>query len=156
METLMFRSIVVVCVGNICRSPVGERLLASRLTERGSDMKLSSAGIGALVGVSADETASDVASQHGIMLDGHIARQFTREIGLKNDLILVMEPGHRRAIISSAPDLSGRVMLFDHWLGGRGIPDPYRRSRQFHEEVFSLIDKAGTAWAAKLAPSGKG
>jgi protein-tyrosine phosphatase len=152
----MFRSIVVVCVGNICRSPVGEQLLALRLAERGSDMKVSSAGIGALVGASADETASDVASKHGIRLDTHVARQFSHEIGLENDLILVMEPGHRREIISAAPDLSGRVMLFDHWLGGRGIVDPYRRSRQFHEEVFSLIDKAGTAWAAKLVPSGKG
>lgn len=152
----MFRSIVVVCVGNICRSPVGERLLALRLMELGSDMKVSSAGLGAIVGASADETASDVASQHGIQLKGHVAKQFTRAIGLENDLVLVMEPRHRRDIITTAPDLSGKVMLFDHWLGGRGIADPYRRSRQFHEEVFSLIDKAGTAWATKLAPSGKG
>ena len=152
----MFRSIVVVCVGNICRSPVGERLLDRHLNAGGTTMKVSSAGISALVGAPADETASDVASQYGIELRGHVARQFTREIGLENDLILVMESGHRREIIAAAPDLSGKVMLFDHWTGGRDIPDPYRRSGQFHEEVFALIDKAGTAWAARLSPSGKG
>lgn len=148
----MFRSVLVVCVGNICRSPLGERLLAVRLAERGSAVMVSSAGIGALVGDGADETAAAVALGHGISLDGHIARQFTREIGLAHDLILTMEPGHRREIIKVAPDLSGRVMLFDHWHGGKGIADPYRRSREFHEEVFSLVDTAASAWAAKLAP----
>ncbi len=151
----MFNSILVVCVGNICRSPVGERLLAARLAERGSSVAVSSAGIGALVGHAADETATAVATENGISLDGHVARQFSRELGLAHDLILTMEPGHRREIINAAPDISGRVMLFDHWLGGKGIADPYRHSRQFHEEVFSLIDKAGTAWAEKLAPSRK-
>ncbi len=149
----MFNSILVVCVGNICRSPVGERLLAARLRELGSDATVSSAGIGALVGQGPDETAAAVAAEHGIGLDGHVARQFSRELGLAHDLILTMEPGHRREIINAAPDISGRVMLFDHWQGGKGIADPYRHSRQFHEEVFSRIDKAGTAWARKLAPS---
>ncbi|SNS30207.1 low molecular weight protein-tyrosine-phosphatase [Antarctobacter heliothermus] len=152
----MFRSVLVVCVGNICRSPVGERLLSARLRNCGSSISVSSAGIGALVGHCADETAAAVAAEHGVDLDGHVAQQFSRELGLDHDLILTMEPGHRREIIKVAPDLSGRVMLFDHWQGGKGIADPYRRSRQFHEEVFSLIDTAGSAWAAKLAPAAKG
>lgn len=152
----MFRSVLVVCVGNICRSPVGERLLSARLRDRGSSVSVSSAGIGALVGHSADETAAEVAAEHGVDLNGHVARQFSRELGLDHDLILTMEPGHRREIIKAAPDLSGRVMLFDHWQGGKGIADPYRRSRQFHEEVFDLIDTAGSAWAAKLEPKAKG
>lgn len=151
----MFRSVLVVCVGNICRSPVGERLLAARLRERGHPLTVSSAGIGALVGHAADETAAAVAASHGIDLDGHVARQFNRALGLDHDLILTMEPGHRREIIKAAPDLSGRVMLFDQWQGGKGIADPYRHSRQFHEEVFALIDVAGTAWAEKLSPVGK-
>lgn len=151
----MFGSVLVVCVGNICRSPVGERLLAARLRDRGSAIAVSSAGIGALVGHGADETAAAVAAEHGIDLAGHVARQFSRELGAAHDLILTMEPGHRREIIAAAPDLSGKVMLFDHWQGGKGIADPYRHSRQFHEEVFALIDRAGSAWAARLVPAGK-
>lgn len=149
----LFQSVLVVCVGNICRSPVGERLLASRLSERGADIEVASAGIGALVGHAADEVATSVAAEHGISLDGHVAQQFSRDLGSRYALILVMEPGHRREIVNSAPDLSGRVMLFDHWKGGKGIADPYRRSRLFHEEVFAQIDAAATAWVDKLKPS---
>lgn len=152
----MFRSVLVVCVGNICRSPVGERVLSSRLYERGAAVEVSSAGIAALVGHSADETAASVAAMHGIGLQGHVARQFIRELGAEHDLILTMEPGHRREIINVSPELSGKVMQFDHWQGGRGIADPYRRSRQFHEEVFSLIDVAASAWAERLAPAKRG
>lgn len=152
----MFRSVLVVCVGNICRSPVGERLLRARLHDLGSDVTVGSAGIGALVGHPADETAADVAAAHGVSLDGHVARQFSRTLGQGYDLILTMEPGHRREIMNAAPDLSGKVMQFDHWRGGKGIADPYQRSRQFHEDVFALIDAAATAWAAKLAPSKRG
>ncbi|WP_417626291.1 low molecular weight protein-tyrosine-phosphatase [Pararhodobacter aggregans] len=147
--------ILVVCVGNICRSPVGERLLAKSLAESGAATVVTSAGIGALVGHAADETATEVAAEHGLSLDGHSARQFTRELGQQADLILVMEPGHRHEIARRAPDLSGRVMLFDHWVGGKGIPDPYRHPRAFHETVYDLIAKAADGWAGKLVP-GKG
>lgn len=152
----MFKSVLVVCVGNICRSPVGERLLAARLRDRGAALSVSSAGIAALVGHTADETAAAVAAEAGIDVNGHVARQFDRDLGAAHDLILTMEAGHRREIIAGAPELSGKVMLFDHWQGGKGIPDPYRHSRQFHEDVFALIDAAGSAWAERLAPAKKG
>lgn len=152
----MFRSVLVVCVGNICRSPVGERTLSAQLRERGAAVDVSSAGIAALIGQSADETAADVAAQHGLDLQGHVARQFSRELGAAHDLILTMEPGHRREIIKVSPELSGKVMQFDHWQGGRGIADPYRRPRQVHEDVFALIHMAASAWAERLAPMKKG
>jgi protein-tyrosine phosphatase len=152
----VFRSVLVVCVGNICRSPVGERVLSALLRKRGVAVEVSSAGIAALVGQSADETAADVAARHGIDLQGHVARQFIRELGAAHDLILTMEPGHRREIINVSPELSGKVMQFDHWQGGKGIADPYRRSRQVHEDVFALIDVAASAWAERLAQAKRG
>lgn len=149
---MKLKSVLVVCVGNICRSPVGERVLAAELAARGSNIAVSSAGIAAVVGHGADETASDVAQAEGVSLEGHVARQFTRELGLEQDLILVMEPGHRREIVRLAPDLSGRVMLFDHWVGGQGIADPYRRSQEFHEIIFHKVKDAAQLWVEKLAP----
>jgi len=144
-------SILVVCVGNVCRSPVGERLLALRLAQCGSKISVSSAGIGALVGHGADKDATTIAASHGVSLDGHVSRQFLHAIGAEHALILVMEAGHKRAIVKSSPDLSGRIMLFDQWIGAKGIADPYQRSLQFHEEVFAQIDAAATAWVDKLA-----
>ena len=143
-------SILVVCVGNICRSPVGERILASLLPK----VKVTSAGIGALVGHGADKTATEVAKSHGISLDGHVARQFTNRIGEESDLILVMEEGHRREISKQAPHLRGRIMLFDHWSGGAGIPDPYKRPLAYHKNTFDLISTAAEAWAMRLAAKG--
>ena len=141
----------MVCVGNICRSPLGARLLSDAL--RGADISVSSAGIGALVGHSADATTAEVAQARGISLDGHVARQFTSDLGKAHDLILVMEPGHKREISRNAPELSGRVMLFDQWSGGTGIPDPYRKPRSFHESVHTQIHDAALAWAARLVPA---
>lgn len=141
-------SILVVCVGNICRSPVGERLLAAALP----DCKVSSAGIGAVVGASADKTMTEVCAEHGLSLEGHVARQFTAEIGAEHELILVMEAGHKREISRRAPQLGGRVMLFDQWMGGKGIADPYREPIDAHRKAFTEISAASEAWVSRLAP----
>jgi protein-tyrosine phosphatase len=142
----MFKSVLVVCVGNICRSPVGERLLQRQLP----GLKVASAGIGALVGHPADSTMSEVAAAHGLSLEGHIAQQFTAKIGHSFDLVLAMEPGHKRDILRIAPQLTGRTMLFDQWVGAKGIADPYRHKRDVHERVFQEISVAADSWATRL------
>jgi len=91
----MFDSICVVCVGNICRSPIGERLLKKDFPEK----KISSAGISAVVGDSAFCKSESVAEQNGLSLDGHIARQLTRKICAEQDLILVMEKSHMKPFV---------------------------------------------------------
>ena len=144
----MFNSVLVVCVGNICRSPVGERLLRQALPE----LDVTSAGIQALVGKPADKTASQVAAAHGLSLHGHEARQFTPALGTAHDLILVMEPGHKREIARIAQHLAGRVMLYDKWTSNSGIADPYLRSVEFHEKTFAALSEAAQGWADRLAP----
>lgn len=153
---MVFDSILVVCVGNICRSPLGERLLSAKIADLGLEISVTSAGIAALEGHGADEDATAVAMAHNVSLDGHVARQFTHEIGTAHSLILVMEAGHKREIVKTAPDLSGRIMLFDQWVGAKGIPDPYQRSITFHEEVFAQVEKAANAWVDKLEKSTQG
>lgn len=91
-----------------------------------------------------------MAQEHGVSLDGHIARQFDVDMAANHDLILVMENGHQRQIVQQAPELSGRVMLFDRWTGATGIPDPYRRSREFHKAVFDKVSSAADAWMGRL------
>lgn len=143
---MQIRNLLVVCVGNICRSPVGERLLRAALP----DVTVTSAGIAALVGHAADETAAKVAAGHGLSLEGHVSRQLTAELGAGQDLILVMEAGHKREIERRFPQLSGRTMLFDQWTGMKGIADPYRQPEEFHEKVFQQISTAANAWASRL------
>ncbi len=140
-----FDAILIVCVGNICRSPTAERLLQQALPHK----TVSSAGIAALAGQSADATAATIARQHGVALDGHIAQQLTRTLCQQHDLILVMEQQHIEAVTRLAPEVRGKTMLYGHWLK-RDIPDPYRQSREAFEFTYDLIAEATQAWAQRL------
>ena len=142
----MMTSVLVVCIGNICRSPLGERALRHGLP----GLTVTSAGLGAVVDSAADATASLVAAEAGIDLSGHIARQLTLQIGQAHELILVMEPHHRTELARRYPQLSGRTMLFDHWTGAKGIADPYRLPEAFHREVRDKILEAAKGWTARL------
>ena len=62
----MFNNILIVCVGNICRSPMAEYLLQQKIKKHGMDTCVSSAGLGALVGQRADEYAIEVMTEHGV------------------------------------------------------------------------------------------
>ena len=143
------QKILTVCVGNICRSPVAAALLRERLP----DHEVSSSGIAAVVGHDVDPIAREVAEANGVIVGAHAARQFTREIGEQHDLILVLEGSHKREIERIAPALSGRVMRLGRWNGDADIPDPYRKSSEFHEYVFTLIQEATIAWVSRLSPS---
>lgn len=143
----MFDSILVVCVGNICRSPIGERLLRKLLPEK----KINSAGLGALVGKPADDSASKTALSHSLSLDGHIAQQLTAQLCRDHDLILVMERGHIEAVCKLLPEIRGKVMLYGHWHGNNEIPDPYKKSLEAFEFVFNELNASAVKWAQKLS-----
>jgi protein-tyrosine phosphatase len=142
----MFNSILVVCTGNICRSPIAERLLHQQLPGR----IVVSAGIAGLDGYPADSMAEDIAQRHGISLDGHISRKVKRSLLNQSDLILVMELAHLNIITSIAPECRGKTMLFGQWLDIKEIPDPYLKSRATFEYVFELLDKASVEWGRRL------
>ena len=142
----MFNKILVVCVGNICRSPTGERLLKNYLPS----LHVESAGLGALVGHSADDSAVSIAAGHNISLDGHCARQLSGKMCREYDLILTMEKRHIARLCEIAPEMRGKVMLFGHWDDEREIPDPYRKSRDAFEAVYHLLDKSARQWAQAL------
>lgn len=142
----MFDSILIVCTGNICRSPIAERLLRQILP----DKKIDSAGIAALVDKPADATAVVVAQKHLLRLDNHHATQFTSALGRQYDLILVMEKSHQEQISRISPEARGKTMLLGHWNDRREISDPYRKSQEAFESVYRLIDQACQSWLQKL------
>lgn len=142
----MFNKILVVCVGNICRSPSGEYLLKKLLPMK----EIASAGVGALVGKPADSMAAEIAEANGISLGSHVAQQLSSDLCRDYDLILVMEKGHIEAVTKIAPEARGKTMLFGQWIGQKDIPDPYRQSREAFEHAYSLIEDAANAWAKKL------
>ncbi|USD60290.1 low molecular weight phosphotyrosine protein phosphatase [Vibrio sp. SCSIO 43140] len=146
----MFNKILVVCVGNICRSPIGEYMLAKMLPNK----TVASAGIASaksgLVGKPADKTAIEVAEEHDIDLTPHASQQLTSELCKDYDLILVMEKGHIEALTSIAPEARGKTMLFGQWIGQQDIPDPYRQSREAFDHAYELIERSAGEWVKKL------
>ena len=140
------RKVLIVCVGNICRSPIAAVLLGQQLPA----LEVSSAGLSAVVGEDVDPTAKLVAEDHGIKVNPHTARQFTPQLADSQDLILVLEKWHRRDIERMASPLSGKVMLLSHWTTGQSIQDPYGASRVVHEHVFEKIRIATSAWSDRL------
>lgn len=145
----MFNKILVVCVGNICRSPLGECLLKQALPEK----EVFSAGIASLksklVGAAADATMIEVANANEIDLSAHKSKQLTAELCQDADLILVMEKKHIEMVEAISPSSRGKIMLYGHWLQ-KDIPDPYKQSKEAFEYVFQLIQEAAASWTVKL------
>jgi protein-tyrosine phosphatase len=61
-----------------------------------------------------------------------------------------MEKRHIHALCDIAPEMRGKVMLFGHWDNEREIPDPYRKSHEAFEAVYTLLDQSAQQWAQAL------
>ena len=108
------KNILVVCTGNICRSPTGEYLLKKGL---GDGYNVMSAGLGALVDHPAHEISQKIAMEHGIDMSAHRARQINLDILKWADLVLVMENGHKKELLHKL-DACGFGFLYCTYCGG--------------------------------------
>lgn len=108
----MYHNILIVCLGNICRSPTAERIMQKKLPGH----RISSAGIKALAGKDADFQAIKTALKHGVIVAGHTARQLTAPMCEQADLILVMEPCQIDMVADIHPPARSKTMLFAQWL----------------------------------------
>jgi protein-tyrosine phosphatase len=144
----VFKRILIVCMGNICRSPTAEYLFRQRMGSR--DVEFRSAGLGALAGSSMDATALQLLSESGVDATLHRARQLTPFMLREADLVLGMEKDHVTAVIQLAPEACGKVYLLDKWLHGRDIPDPYRQQRAAFEHVHEIITQGVGSWEPYL------
>jgi protein-tyrosine phosphatase len=141
----MFKSILVVCVGNICRSPMAEAIINQDC--QGKGLTVASAGVGALVGKPVDATALQLLHENGYDHPAHEARQLTREMAQQYDLILTMEPRHVQDILRIAPEARGKTFLLGKWQGDRAIPDPYRQQKPAFDHVYKLISEGSASWS---------
>lgn len=147
-ELPVIRNVLVVCTGNICRSPIAEGLLRARMTPGGRVM---SAGIGALVGHPADPLAVELMSEKGFDITPHRAQQLTRQLLSEADLVLTLERQHSDWINARYPEYCGKVHKMLRWRDNACVPDPYRQPRAAFDAAYELIEQGVEDWLKRLA-----
>jgi protein-tyrosine phosphatase len=140
--------LLVVCVGNVCRSPMAECLLRDRLGEPATIV--GSAGLAALAGQPIDPCAESVLGAHGLSAGPHVARQLEESMIDAADLVLVMEKAQILSVHMLAPGAVGKTFLLGKWLGAVDIPDPFRRRREHFEHVYRMIELAVESWCTRF------
>ena len=143
---MAFDHILVVCVGNICRSPMAEALLKQRFPNKIID----SAGVGALVGHPADPAALEIMSKQQIDITSHVAKQIDEQLAKKVDLIFTMSDGQTKWIEERWPFCRGKTFKLGHWIN-KDIADPYQHEISAFETAHQDIVDGIAQWADKVS-----
>lgn len=117
--------------------------------DRGRQVDVRSAGIGAVVGHSADDSVHLLMDRRGIDVSRHRAIQVNQDMLRWADLVLVMEDAHRSALRRRDPSTAGKVFLLGHWIDTQ-ILDPYMKPLSVFEQTLDLIDRAVGSWVDRL------
>jgi protein-tyrosine phosphatase len=139
--------ICVVCLGNICRSPLGEAAIRDAAMRSGMKIRVDSAGTGGWhQGEPPDLRSIAEARRHGMDISKQRARQFQRNDFEKFDLVLAMDEQNKRDLLSMTQDKSqqDKVHLFMH--DQSEVPDPYHGKASDFAQVFEMVRTAAQMW----------
>ena len=149
----MYR-VLMVCTGNICRSPMAAGLASHLLSPAiRNRVEIASAGVGALHGNPAEPNAVAVMSGIGIDISGHRARQITGELAGRVDVILTMETMQRNWVRRMLLWKKGKVRLLTEYgpqADGPDIKDPYGGPLSAYQECLDTLQPCVRAFIAFL------
>ena len=138
---MQIKNILVVCIGNICRSPMAEYFLKQEYPA----LKIHSAGISGLIGQPADNKALICMQHLGIDMSAHVARKLNAELLKQADLILVMSQNQQKHIEQTWPFAKGKIFRLGHWQS-KNVADPYRHDQSVFDETCQLIQQYAADW----------
>ncbi|WP_301400949.1 low molecular weight protein-tyrosine-phosphatase [Polaribacter huanghezhanensis] len=145
--------ILMVCLGNICRSPLAEGILQSKVN---TAIKVDSAGTAAYhVGELPDKRSIAVAKKYGIDLTNQRARKFTVKYFDTFDLIYAMDESNYQNILALSRDKDDEqkvsmILNEVHPSSNEDVPDPYYGGNDGFENVYQMLDEACTIIADKI------
>jgi protein-tyrosine phosphatase len=152
--------ILMVCLGNICRSPMAEGILRHRAQEAGLDLSTDSAGTsGYHIGEAPDHRATRALQGHGIDISDLRARQFTSSDFQRFDLIFAMDTSNLDDMLelASTDALAAKAKLVMDLVPEnalRSVPDPYYGGHEGFEQVYHMLDEACIALVQQLQARG--
>ena len=152
--------LLVVCLGNICRSPLAEGALRSHLqaSPLADEVQVDSAGTGDWhVGQGPDPRAVSCAQAHGVDISGLRARQLQASDFDEFDWLLCADAQNVRDVLRRAPGHAvHKVVLLTEWAGieGGSVPDPYTGGTAEFEHAWRLVDSAARAVVERLCRDG--
>jgi protein-tyrosine phosphatase len=141
--------ILMVCLGNICRSPLAHGILEHMAIEQGLNWEVDSAGTGNWhVGEGPDRRSTRTAREHGIDISKQICRHFRVDDFDEFDQIFVMDKNNLSDVLAKARNQQDKekVKLL---LGDKIVPDPYYDDTQF-EPVFKMVEEGCKAIIKQL------
>lgn len=152
--------ILMVCLGNICRSPMAEGIMRAKLEDAGFDAVVDSAGTADYHrGESPDHRAVKCMKQHGIDISGLRARQFSRKDFEKFDFIFTMDESNHRNVMAQAEtdEEKKKVMMFLELMypgQKQSVPDPWFGDMDGFFEVAEMLMKASDKFVARISDGG--
>lgn len=142
-------SILVVCEGNLCRSPMAEGLLKASL---GPSVRVESAGLAVREGLAPHPEAVRLMDALGIDIRACRSRPFTPELALANDLVLVMDARQKQWGASMVPSAWGRIHLIGRWLppGRQEVLDPINLGPAAFRDALDRLQEGVAGWLKVL------
>ena len=139
--------VIFVCWGNICRSPMAERVAERMAADQGlTGVEFTSAATSREeLGAPIDERAETVLREHGYRVDGHKAHQITREEIDNADLVIAMEDIHVTRMMGLAREARNVSLLTDYDPGaepGSGVPDPWYGTADGFYDTLTAVEAA--------------
>lgn len=144
-----FDSVIILCTGNICRSPMAWGLLRHAVQSRALNLEVDSAGLAAHVGAPPDPIAVALLAERGIDIRQHVAKQATQEMLRAHGLILTMDRAQQEYVEKTWPLFHGRVFRWGQWQDF-DVPDPYDGDEAAFRASLRAIDRGLSAWITRL------
>lgn len=142
--------VLVICAGNLCRSPFAEGYMRNRFEAAGAPAEVFSRGLLALPNQRPPEQALTAAMQFGVDLSSHVAQPLLGGDIDRAALVLVMSPEQRKHLGRMRPAAIGKVFLLSQPAGGKPVPDPMGRDAAFFEQVYAEIAGYVDAWMQRF------